>query len=75
MNSIHTRSLTLVLFVVLIILLSITACATFRKPGDPAPTRPPTLTPPLTLTLSPEPTLTLTPTLTFTPRETSTTEQ
>lgn len=71
MNSAHTRPLTLVLFVVLIMLLSITACATFRKPGEPAPTRPPTLT----LTLSPEPTLTLTPTLTFTPRETSTTEQ
>jgi hypothetical protein len=75
MNSVSFRPLTLVLCVGLIIVLSITACATFRKPGEPAPTRPPTLTPSPTVTLSPEPSLTSTPTLTFTPQAASSTEQ
>jgi hypothetical protein len=66
-----TYSLTLVAFVGLIILLSITACATFRKPGEPAPTRPPTLTPTRTLVPSLAATLTFTPTFTFTPRATA----
>jgi hypothetical protein len=71
MTSTHTHSLTMVVLVGLIIVLSITACATFRKPGDPAPTRPPTFTPTRTLTPSPEPTLTFTPTFTYTPRATA----
>jgi hypothetical protein len=67
-----SRALPLVL---LVLLLSGLACATFRKPGDPAPTRPPTEALRPTVVLSPEPTLTTTPTATFTPSSKSSTEQ
>ncbi|MEW6579374.1 MAG: hypothetical protein AB1435_09280 [Chloroflexota bacterium] len=43
---------------VLLLAITMLACATFRAPGDPAPTRPPTLT------LVPTATGTATPTLT-----------
>ncbi len=57
--------------VVLVILLAGAACATFRSPDEPLPTRVPTLTasPTFAMTLTPMPTLTLTPTPTFTPPE------
>jgi len=67
-------SLTLV---VLALLLGTLACATFRSPDDPAPTRPPTLTPSATLTpaVTATPFLTITPTLTFTPTKATSSER
>ncbi|NLE50693.1 MAG: hypothetical protein GX613_04745 [Chloroflexi bacterium] len=52
---------------VIMLLLSAVACATFREPGDPAPTRPPdivtsTITPTLTTTPTDTPAPTMTPT-------------
>src|SRR5690606_41378986 len=42
---------------VIMLLLSAVACATFREPGDPAPTRPPDIvTSPITPTLTTTPT-------------------
>jgi hypothetical protein len=67
-----SRAIALVL---LVLLLSGLACATFRKPGDPAPTRPPTETLRPIVVLSPEPTLTTTPTSAFTPSDNNSTEQ
>lgn len=65
---------------VLLLVITMLACATFRAPGEPAPTRPPTLTlvptatgtalPALTATASATPTLTATSSLTATLPET-----
>lgn len=49
--------------------LSVLACATFRDPGDPAPTRPPSTT---TATVTPTSTATLTDTPAPTPSPTPT---
>jgi hypothetical protein len=65
----------LITLVLLALLLSSLACATFREPGDPAPTRPATATVHLTETPTPEPTLTSTPTPTSTPASTERTKQ
>ncbi len=51
---------------VLLLAITMLACATFRAPGDPAPTRPPTLTLVPTATGTATPTLTPTATLTLT---------
>jgi hypothetical protein len=72
MTTATARFITLAL---LALLLSGLACATFRQPGDPAPTRAPTATVYLTDTPTPEPTVTSTPTPTSTPDDTGRTQQ
>lgn len=72
MTTTSARFITLVL---LALLLSSLACATFREPGEPAPTRAPTATVHLTVTPTPEPTPTSTATPTSTPTSTERTQQ
>jgi hypothetical protein len=72
MTTTPARFITLVL---LALLLSSLACATFRGPGDPVPTRPATATVHFTETPTPEPTLTSTPTPTSTSASTERTKQ
>jgi len=71
----NSRLLAIALCVAMLFIAGV-ACATFRAPGDPAPTRPPTetraLTPSPEPTASPTPTLTITGTLTSTPGATHT---
>jgi len=61
-----------------VLALAALACATFRAPGEPAPTRPPTAapaTPTFTATVTPTVSATPSPTHTVTPTQTATLKQ